>query len=98
MEYLLHKDFQEIAQRHALQTNSNMNFELEYDYIFYESFLFAENLLTERRHLVKKELQKLDSIEKLNETERGRRLQLKKILEDEFWFIDGISPAYRINF
>ncbi len=98
MEYLLHKDFQEIAQKHALQTNSKMNFDLESDYIFYESFLFAEILLTERRNLALMELEKLNSIEKLNDNQRSRISHLNQILENEFWFIGGTSPAFRMNF
>ncbi len=98
MEYLLHKDFQEIAQRHALQTNLKMELDLESCSYFYESFLFAEILLTERRNLALMELEKLESIEKLNENQRHKMLHLKQILENEFWFFNGTSPAHRINF
>ncbi len=98
MEYLLHKDFQEIAQRHALQTNLKMELDLESCSYFYESFLFAEILLTERRNLALMELQKLESIEKLNDNQRNRISHLNQILENEFWFIGGTSPAYRMIF
>jgi hypothetical protein len=43
------------------------------------------------------ELEKLESIEKSNENQRSKRLHLKTILKNDFWFIDGQSPFFRIH-
>jgi len=94
MEYLLHKDFQEIAQKHSLQTNEKMQFEFDQDYTFYDSFLFAECLLTERRKLILFEIEKLKSIEKRNDNQDDKLISLEDILDNEFWFIDGLNPNF----
>jgi hypothetical protein len=99
MEYLLHKDFQEIAQRHALQTSSIFNKKLNSGggLVFYDSFLFANLFLENNHKLMLQELEKLESIEKSNENQRSKRLHLKTILKNDFWFIDGQSPFFRIH-
>jgi hypothetical protein len=94
MEYLLHKDFQEIAQKHALQTNEKMHFEFDQDYTFYDSFLFAETFLSEKRKLILFEIEKLKSIKKRNDNQDDKLISLEDILDNEFWFINGLNPNF----
>ena len=97
MEYLLHKDFQEIAQRHALQTNFNKKLNSGGELVFNDSFLFANLFLENNHKLMLQELEKLESIEKLNENQRSKKMHLQTILENDYWFIDGQSPFFRIH-
>jgi len=100
MEYLLHKDFQEIAQRHALQTNEKMNFQGG-DYAFFDSFVFANIFLNEKHNLMMVELEDLKnkhkelyggSFKSYEHQENCNELQTRiyeyrEKIENEFWFI-----------
>jgi hypothetical protein len=99
MKYLLHKDFQEIAQRHALTLNPKLN--EDGDLVFYDSFLFANIFLNEKHKLMMQELEVLNNKfkelyggsfksyqhqENCNELQ-SRIYEYREKIENEFWFI-----------